>query len=52
MCRAIPVERFRFIAKLHELWKKISYNFLTVTHVFVNDPTRGYGIYAKWMLTN
>ncbi len=23
-----------------------------VTHVFVNDPTRGYGMYAKWMLTN
>ncbi len=23
-----------------------------VTHVFVNDPTRGYGIYAEWMLTN
>ncbi len=23
-----------------------------VTHVFVNDPTRGYGIYAKWMLDN
>lgn len=23
-----------------------------VTHVFVNDPTRGYGIYAKWMLEN
>ncbi|MBQ2894724.1 MAG: SpoIVB peptidase, partial [Clostridia bacterium] len=23
-----------------------------VTHVFVNDPTRGYGIYAKWMLAN
>lgn len=23
-----------------------------VTHVFVNDPTRGYGIYAKWMLSN
>lgn len=23
-----------------------------VTHVFVNDPTRGYGIYAKWMLQN
>lgn len=21
-----------------------------VTHVFVNDPTRGYGIYAEWML--
>lgn len=21
-----------------------------VTHVFVNDPTRGYGVYAKWML--
>lgn len=21
-----------------------------VTHVFVNDPTRGYGIYAKWMV--
>ncbi len=21
-----------------------------VTHVFVNDPTRGYGIYADWML--
>ena len=20
-----------------------------VTHVFVNDPTRGYGIYAYWM---
>ncbi len=23
-----------------------------VTHVFVNDPTKGYGVYAKWMLTN
>lgn len=23
-----------------------------VTHVFINDPTRGYGMYAKWMLTN
>ena len=23
-----------------------------VSHVFVNDPTRGYGMYAKWMLTN
>lgn len=23
-----------------------------VTHVFVNDPTRGYGVYAKWMLQN
>ena len=23
-----------------------------VTHVFVNDPTRGYGMYAKWMLEN
>lgn len=23
-----------------------------VTHVFVNDPTRGYGIYARWMLEN
>lgn len=23
-----------------------------VTHVFVNDPTRGYGIYVKWMLNN
>lgn len=23
-----------------------------VTHVFVNDPTRGYGIYAQWMLQN
>ncbi len=21
-----------------------------VTHVFVNDPTRGYGLYAEWML--
>ena len=21
-----------------------------VTHVFVSDPTRGYGVYAKWML--
>ncbi len=20
-----------------------------VTHVFVNDPTRGYGIFAEWM---
>ena len=20
-----------------------------VTHVFVNDPTRGYGVYAYWM---
>lgn len=23
-----------------------------VTHVFVNDPTRGYGIYIEWMLQN
>lgn len=23
-----------------------------VTHVFVNDPTRGYGIYIDWMLEN
>ncbi len=23
-----------------------------VTHVFVNDPTRGYGIYLDWMLDN
>lgn len=22
-----------------------------VTHVFVNDPTRGYGIFVEWMLT-
>ena len=21
-----------------------------VTHVFINDPTRGYGIYIDWML--
>ena len=21
-----------------------------VTHVFVNDPTRGYGTFAEWML--
>ena len=21
-----------------------------VTHVFVNDPTKGYGLYAQWML--
>ncbi len=21
-----------------------------ITHVFVNDPTRGYGVYAEWML--
>jgi stage IV sporulation protein B len=21
-----------------------------VTHVFVNDPTRGYGLYADWMV--
>lgn len=21
-----------------------------VTHVFVNDPTKGYGIYIDWML--
>ena len=21
-----------------------------VTHVFVNDPTRGYGIFAEWMV--
>jgi stage IV sporulation protein B len=21
-----------------------------VTHVFVNDPTKGYGIYIEWML--
>lgn len=23
-----------------------------VTHVFVSDPTKGYGIYAEWMLQN
>ena len=23
-----------------------------VTHVFVNDPTRGYGVYIDWMLEN
>ena len=21
-----------------------------VTHVFVNDPTKGYGIFIEWML--
>ena len=21
-----------------------------VTHVFLSDPTKGYGIYAEWML--
>ena len=21
-----------------------------VTHVFINDPTKGYGIYSMWML--
>ncbi|MCH5147319.1 MAG: hypothetical protein J1F61_04875 [Clostridiales bacterium] len=30
--------------KLHELQNKFIYNILTSTHVFVNDPTRGYGI--------
>ena len=23
-----------------------------VTHVFINDPTRGYGIYIDWMIDN
>ncbi len=23
-----------------------------VTHVFTNDPTRGYGVYAQWILNN
>lgn len=23
-----------------------------VTHVFINDPTKGYGIYIEWMLNN
>jgi stage IV sporulation protein B len=23
-----------------------------VTHVLVNDPTRGYGIFIEWMLKN
>lgn len=23
-----------------------------VTHVFMNDPTKGYGIYAEWMMQN
>jgi len=23
-----------------------------VTHVFVNDPTRGYGVYIDWMIEN
>ena len=22
-----------------------------VTHVFINNPTRGFGMFAKWMLT-
>ena len=22
-----------------------------VTHVFINDPTKGFGMFAKWMLT-
>ena len=21
-----------------------------VTHVFVSDPTKGYGVYAEWMI--
>ena len=21
-----------------------------VTHVFINDPTQGYGVYIEWML--
>ena len=23
-----------------------------VTHVFVSDPTKGYGVYADWMIDN
>lgn len=23
-----------------------------ITHVFINDPTKGYGLYIEWMLTN
>ena len=23
-----------------------------VTHVFVSDPTKGYGVYADWMINN
>ena len=23
-----------------------------VTHVFMNDPTRGYGVYVDWMIDN
>ena len=23
-----------------------------VTHVFVSDPSKGYGIYADWMIEN
>lgn len=23
-----------------------------ITHVFVNDPTKGYGLYIEWMLNN
>ena len=23
-----------------------------ITHVLVNDPTRGYGVYIDWMLNN
>ena len=44
------VERFYFFVKLHELQNKFIYNILTFTHVFVNDPTRGYGIAIEHML--
>ena len=30
--------------------EKKPYNLLTVTHVFINDPTRGYGIGIEKML--
>ena len=23
-----------------------------ITHVFINDPTRGYGVYIDWMIDN
>ena len=22
-----------------------------ITHVFINDPTKGYGLYIEWMLS-
>ena len=31
-------------------WRSRIFRYHRHTHVFVNDPTMGYGLYIEWML--